>query len=119
MKNSRKTAIMRCGDMRLKLRWAMDFDYLKNLSDEELEFLGDFCQYFYHGSPHRAGELKITPKMRTESYSLNNSRQRDALNQKGMVIGILDEHFDKPQKILDLIAENDTIQDEPHEKDIK
>ena len=76
-----KKALKCCHSVRLKTMWAMDFDYLSQLSDAELRYLGEFCNFFYHGSPKRAGEcIKVTSEMRKESYNRNNKAEIDLFN---------------------------------------
>lgn len=77
-----KIALKSCKSVRRKTRWAMDFDYLTKLSDDEVRYLAEFCNIYYHGSPHRAGEfIKATAVIRKESYSRNNKAQIDLFNQ--------------------------------------
>lgn len=63
--------------VRNKTKWAIDYDYLSKLSDEDLLFLQDFNNFFYHGSPNRCELLSLDDDLKKESYSLNNSRERD------------------------------------------
>jgi len=76
-----KKALTCCKSVRLKTMWAMDFDYLSQLSDEELRFLAEFCNFFYHGSPNRTGShIKVDQQMRKESYNRNNKAEIDLFN---------------------------------------
>lgn len=62
-----------------KLRWDLiDHDYLDKLSDKEKQWLSDFNEAYISGS-FKKGSKKFgkTKKERRESYSRNNSRNRD------------------------------------------
>jgi len=74
---TRKKALTICRSVRLKTIWAMDFDYLHKLSEEQIGFLADFCNFYYHGSPHKVESLQITQKLRKESYNRNNKAESD------------------------------------------
>jgi len=66
---------------RSKTAWAVDYDYLHFLSDEELKFLADFTNFFYHGSPHKCETIPMPKELRTESYRMNNERERDIFHR--------------------------------------
>lgn len=73
----RKKALTMCRSVRHKTIWAMDFDYLAALDLSELEFLADFCNLHYHGSPHKLRIIEITNEAKKESYRRNNKAQID------------------------------------------
>ena len=73
----RKKAMTMCRSVRVKTRWAMDFDYLSTLELTDLEFLADFCNLHYHGSPHKVGIIEVTTELRKESYRRNNKAEFD------------------------------------------
>jgi len=102
-----KKAFTCCRSVRLKTRWAMDFDYLARLTDEELRYLADFCNIHYHGSPNRAGEyIKVTAEMRRESYNRNNKAEIDLFNhyiRSELTIIEEDPDFNIENYIIDFI----------------
>ncbi len=102
--SKRKKLEKYCHSVRLKTMWAVDYDYLEQLSMEELEWLGHFTNWFYHGSPHKAGDLAITPELRKQSYTRNNNAEsdlytrkttilKDILNSKNIVDNYCEDHL--------------------------
>ena len=70
--------------------WAIDYDYLHKLSDNELKYLWSFTQYWHKGNPHKATKkFKCGHRMRTDSYRRNNRAIIDVLNQV-----FIDESYD-------------------------
>lgn len=66
---------------RLKAAWAVDYDYIHLLSEEELQFLADFTNFYYHGSPNKCKSIDMSKELRAESYKLNNERERDIFHR--------------------------------------
>jgi hypothetical protein len=82
MTSKRRKLEKYCKSVRLKTMWAVDYDYLSKLTLEELEWLGHFTNWFYHGSPHKSGDLPITPELRKMSYTRNNNAESDLFTRK-------------------------------------
>lgn len=60
----------------------LDFDYLKQLSDEELDWLNRFATEFYRADFSKPGKaLHRTKAKKRECYGANNARNRDIWNQ--------------------------------------
>lgn len=63
---------------RKKIQGHVDFDYLNKLSEEELDWLNDFCREYYSAHFKKNGEnLHKTDEEKRELYGANNSRDRD------------------------------------------
>lgn len=77
----RSLLMKQCHAVRKKTAWRVDYDYLSKLTLEELEFLADFTNFFYHGTPRKAKSIKLTKKMYKESYDRNNTAERDILTK--------------------------------------
>lgn len=80
---TRIKALTICRSVRLKTKWAIDFDYLHRLSDEQVRYLADFCNIHYHGSPTRSEKIQTTQEMRKESYRRNNQAEADVFTKMG------------------------------------
>lgn len=63
---------------RKKIQGFTDFDYLEKLSEEELDFLNDFCREYYSAHFKKDGEsLHKTDEEKRDCYGANNARNRD------------------------------------------
>ena len=77
----RRRAMTICSSQRVNNCWSIDYDYLAKLSQDELEYLASFTQFFYHGNPHKCGaHLDVSEPMRHESFNRSNAARRDASN---------------------------------------
>ncbi len=86
MNDMRQRSLNSCRSQRRKSKWALDYDYLQQLSEIEAEFLAEFSNYYYHGSPHRCGKhIEIDDAARKESYTRNNHAGYDVFNKMDMV----------------------------------
>lgn len=100
MSKEKRLLLKACHSQRLKTKWAVDFDYLKNLSIDEIKWLADFCRIFYHGSPNRVEGRRITKKLRSESYTRNNVAERDLYTKANLV------SIDRADRVKDYYCED-------------
>lgn len=98
----KKKLLISCRSQRRSTRWALDFDYLKKLSHEELQFLAEFCHVHYHASPHRCTHLDISIEQKREAYRENYKRQVDVLNNCNMAT-LLDFEINPANVIEDIL----------------
>jgi hypothetical protein len=64
----------------------IDYDYLKNLTKEELEFLNQFTDEFY--CANFTGDTLHSKELQKDCEDRNNSRNRDLLTVKTITGGI-------------------------------
>ena len=62
-------------------QWAVDYDYVDLLSDEEQAFLAQFSNEYYNGTVKKGdlNALHNTDELRKNCYNRNNISNRDAL----------------------------------------
>lgn len=100
MSKEKRLLLKACHSQRLKTKWRVDFDYLKKLSIEEIRWLADFCKLHYHGIPNSVKGIKITKKMRKDSYSRNNVAERDLFTKTGVL------SLDRADRVCDYYCED-------------
>jgi hypothetical protein len=97
----------------LKIRTELlDYDYLSQLNEEELEWLNKFTEEYVHASLNTKNprkNLHRTKKMRIDCYNRNNSRNRDVLTRNKMlnkldgVDKLLNVGYDEEEKVHNTI----------------
>jgi len=62
-------------------------EYANQLTEEELDWLGEFCDYFYKGNPKAYDKLgqdkPLTPEQKKACYKRNNARNADIFSRRG------------------------------------
>lgn len=86
MEQNRRRALNSCRSQRKKNKWALDYDYLDKLDDDQVEYLAEFSNFYYHGSPHRCSKyIAMDPVLKRESYTRNNHAGYDVYNRINIV----------------------------------
>lgn len=87
-----------------KFKDFLDFDYLEKLSEEELDWLEEFADSYYHGNKPKNEQIEHKHPA-THYYKMNNQRIRDVYAKMARLSyeAISEPSYEMDELIIELI----------------